>query len=263
MISKNTFKHIKIEQEDSVLVVSLATGNKANCLCVETLNELHQLATHLSTSNHISSVLVKSSESVFCGGMNLTDRVVSDFTEFSLSERRQIAALGGKVCRAWEDLGQITFAVIEGACVGGGVALTLSLDLRICSSNSLIYVPEIERGLNMSWQSVPRSVNLIGPSRTKRMLLLAEKVSAEQAFDWGWADYLTTAGEAENLAKDLAAKVSAMPKDALQMCKQSINVAANALNHAVSFMDADQLLLCQHSEEYTKAIDSFKHENNK
>ena len=111
--------------------------------------------------------------------------------------------------------------------------------------------------MNMSWQSVPRSVSLIGPAKTKRMFLLAEKVASQQAVEWGWADFQSESGQALTVALSLAEQLAAKPQNAIRMCKQAINVSANALNHIASFMDADQMLLLQHSEEYAEALDKF------
>ena len=47
------------------------------------------------------------------------------------------------------------FVAMEGWCVGGGAALVVACDLRVMGDDAHLYVPEIERGMNMSWQSVP------------------------------------------------------------------------------------------------------------
>ena len=79
------------------------------------------------------------------------------------------------MCDEWEKLNCLTICEIRGWCVGGGVALATSCDLRISETAAKFYVPEVERGLNMSWGSVPRLNALLGPAKTKRLLLLAEK----------------------------------------------------------------------------------------
>jgi enoyl-CoA hydratase/carnithine racemase len=58
---------------------------------------------------------------------------------------------------------QITIGAIEGFCVGGGVALAVALDFRVMARDAHLRVPEIGLGMNMSWQSVPRMLHLIGP----------------------------------------------------------------------------------------------------
>ena len=193
----------------------------------------------------------------FSSGMNLhSDRVLNP-AEYSIQELRRFAVLGSKMCQAWESIEALTISAIEGVCIGAGVALSLSMDLRVCANDSTMYVPEIERGMSMGWQSVPRSVALIGPARTKRMFMLAEKISATQAAQWGWADYLSAPGAAVEFAKEIAGNASKMPQIPMRMCKQSINVAANALNHAVSYMDADQLVLTLQTKDYYESIQSF------
>ena len=49
-------------------------------------------------------------------------------------------------------------------------------------------MPEVERGFNMSWQSVPRLVNLVGQSIAKRLILLTERLNSEHSLNWRLAD---------------------------------------------------------------------------
>lgn len=257
MSTDKPYMHITVEQHDRVLQVHLATGHKANAFCFDTMTELTALARAVGEDTSIAAVILTGQPGLFSGGMNLAEPNVVNPTAVDLPARKRGAELGAKMCRAWESIEALTIATIEGPCVGGGVALALALDLRVCTKDALLYVPEVARGMNMSWQSVPRSVSLIGPARTKRMFLLAEQVSGETAIDWGWADYLTEPGDGLSKALELATNAANMPGIAMRMCKQSINVATNALHHAVSYMDADQLLLTQHSEDYAEGIASY------
>jgi enoyl-CoA hydratase len=46
-------------------------------------------------------------------------------------------------------------------------------------------VPEIGLGMNMSWQSVPRMLHLMGPARTKQAVILADqRITAAEAYEW-------------------------------------------------------------------------------
>ncbi len=255
-----SFQKLNIEQRGALCVVTIDTGNKANALCLDTLQELLQCARWLQESDAVKDircVILRGQSRWFTGGMDLGSLLQLKQQGLSLAEMRRAAKLGANMCQAWEDIPCMTIAAIEGACVGGGVALSMALDLRVCAEGSFIYVPEIERGMNMSWQSVPRSVALIGPARSKRLFILAERFDAQQALAAGWSDYLCDAGGAMDNALELAAKIENTPAMASEMCKQSINVAANALNHAVSYMDADQWLLAQQDEDFERAIAEF------
>ena len=55
------------------------------------------------------------------------------------------------------------------------------------AGNAHLRVPEIGLGMNMSWQSVPRMLHLMGPARTKQAVILAdERISAQEAQNGGW-----------------------------------------------------------------------------
>ena len=137
------------------------------------------------------------------------------------------------------------------------MALVCACDWRVMSEESYMYVPELRLGMNMSWQSVPRFVNLIGPAKTKELLILAEPLAPEQALNWGLADRVVAPGETLGKASELARQVAAMPPIPVRMAKQAINTSANALNHATSFMDADQFLLAQGSADAKEGALAF------
>src|SRR3954464_6928702 len=52
-------------------------------------------------------------------------------------------------------------------------------------------------GMNMSWQSVPRMIHLIGPARTKQAVILADqRISAAEAYEWGLVEEVAEPGRA-------------------------------------------------------------------
>ena len=102
-----------------------------------------------------------------------------------LGTLRRHLKLGPRLTRAWQEMEQITIGAIEGFCVGGGVALAVALDFRVMARDAHMRVPEIGLGMNMSWQSVPRMLHLMGPARTKQAVILADqRISAAEAYEW-------------------------------------------------------------------------------
>ena len=118
-------------------------------------------------------------------------------------------------------------------------------------------MPEIKLGMNMSWQSVPRFNHLIGPAKTKELLILAEPVDMVTAERWGLIDHVTPEQGALDKARELAQKVAAMPPIPVRMAKRAITNSAAALDNASSFMDADQFLLTQGTEDAVEGASAF------
>ena len=120
-----------------------------------------------------------------------------------------------------------------------------------------LYVPEIERGMNLSWGAVPRITHLVGPAKAKRIIMLAEKMPAVTAQAWGLVDELADTGGALDAALAWADRAAGMPPVQMRMIKQAINASAFALDRAVSHGDFDQYALAAGSADFAEATQAF------
>jgi len=245
---------VRIERKSRIAIVRFELGDGKNALSRQIMRDLTHAARGFEDDTEISAVILAGAPDVFTLGFDLREAALG---EVGLAERRRLQALGPRLCRAWETLEPMSFCAIEGWCVGGGVALAASLDLRLAGTGARFYVPEIERGMNMSWQSVPRLVALMGPARTKRLTVMAERLDAKRARDWGLVDEVAPAGGAFDAAMAMAESVAALPPVQVRMCKEGVNAASTALHHAVSFMDRDQYALAAQSEDYREGVRAF------
>lgn len=248
---------VRIEREGRVALVSFDRGERANPLSYELMRQLTDAAIELDDDPELSAVVLTGRADSFSFGVDLKDAEMAAVVGAGLSERRARLRIGPRMCEAWERLEPMTIAAIEGYCVGGGAALAVSLDLRVMAEDATLYVPEIERGMNMSWGSVPRFVNLCGPARTKRIVVLAERLDARRCEQWGLADAVCDKGTAAERAMDLARRVAELPPVQVRMVKQGCDTAAKALNATASAMDRDQFLLALTSDDYREGVVSF------
>ena len=175
-----------------------------------------------------------------------------------LGALRRHLKLGPRLTRAWQEMEQITIGAIEGFCVGGGVALAVALDFRVMARDAHMRVPEIGLGMNMSWQSVPRMLHLMGPARTKQAVILADqRISAAEAYEWRLVEEVADPGKAFDAAMALAAKVAAQPPLSVAMTKLTVNRLAHALDDLASHMDVDQFALASLSEDHKEGVEAF------
>lgn len=248
---------VEIEKRGRVAIVRFDRGDRANALSTELLRQLTAAARSFDDDAQTSAIVLTGPAHVFTNGADLKDPERAQLREASFAQRRLQMQLGGKMCRAWEELEPITIAAVEGWCVGGGTALAVACDLRVAASSARFYVPEIERGMNLSWGAVPRLVHLVGPARTKRLIVLSEKIDAERAQDWGLIDEVCAPGNALEAALALAERAASMPPVQVRMIKQSVNAAAFALDRAVSHADFDQFALASASEDFAEGTRAF------
>lgn len=248
---------VKVDRRDRIAIVSFDRGTRANPLSYPLMRELTDIARSFEDDPYLSAVVLTGRPDGFSMGMDLKDPELAGMRDLPLAERRHALMTGARMCRAWEEIPALTISAIEGWCVGGGVALTVSTDLRVAAASARFYVPEIERGMNMSWGSVPRIANLCGPARTKRLVVLAEQVDAPAAEKWGLADYVVDDGAVLERAIAVADEAARMPPVALRMCKQDVNAYCNALAPVAAHSDFDQYALAQLGSDYEEGIKAF------
>lgn len=229
--------------------VTLNRPAARNALSRALMRELTRTARELAERSDIDVVLLTGAGGVFSAGADLNDANAWADDSLSTTLRREIASAGFRLCKAWEEMPQITIAAIEGYAVGGGLALSLACDWRVAAEDAFVSLPEIALGIPLTWGTIPRLVNLLGPAKAKRLTILCERFNAADALALGVIDYLAPKGGALAKAREIAAQTLAKPAAAVRMSKESVNAAATILNHATSYMAHDQIALAAGSPE--------------
>ncbi len=161
------------------------------------------------------------------------------------------------MCEAWERLETFTIAAIEGYCVGGAVALAVACDMRICGASAFLRLPEVPLGMNMSWHSQPRLINLVGPARAKQFIIFGEKLPAEEALKWGMIEEVAPNGMAFEHAMVWARKIEKLPPIPVRMTKESVNAIALGGDISAIQMDRDQYLLATKTDDFKESVSAF------
>jgi enoyl-CoA hydratase len=241
-----------------IAVVRFDRGDRINALSPEAIRQLTATARSFEDDGETSVVVLTGSSSAFSAGFDLKDPEGRSRQTMDLGTLRRHLKLGPRLTRAWQEMEQVTIAAIEGFCIGGGVALAVALDFRIMASNAHLRVPEIGLGMNMSWQSVPRMLHLIGPARTKQAVMLADqRISSAEAYEWGLVQELAEPGRAFDAAMAMAENVARQPPISVGMTKLTVNRLTYALDDLASHMDVDQFALASMTEDHKEGVAAF------
>lgn len=111
--------------------------------------------------------------------------------------------------------------------------------------------------MNLMWCALPICVRLVGPARAKQMIMTGKLFDAVTLERWGFLDLVVPSGQLGVAGRAMADEYAALPPNAVQMIKKSIDQVAGALDRAVMHMDADQWLLGTMTEDYREAVDAF------
>lgn len=101
-----------------------------------------------------------------------------------------------------------TLAALQGWCLGGGVALALSCDLRIGDTALRFGIPAGRLGIGYDWHGVRRLVNVVGSANARRIFLTAGRFSAEEALQMGFVQQLVAPAEFTQTVRSTAEQVA-------------------------------------------------------
>ncbi len=148
-----------------------------------------------------------------------------------------------------------TIALIRGYAVGGGAAIAMACDLRLCAPDARFGIP-IARTLGncLSMANYARLVDLVGPSRAKYIIFTAEMVDAEEALRIGLANEVVPADELEYRGERLALTLAEHAPLTLKVTKEAIR---RILEHRRPPESEDLILACYMSEDFREGVRAF------
>ena len=251
-----SYKYLNLNGQGHVATVAINRHASRNAMNMELMKELIAAASELRDEASISVVVLSGGEKYFTAGVDLKDPQFAQAITQPLSMRRRLFEIGPRMCAAWEDLPQVTIAAVEGFCIGGGVSLAVSCDFRVVAEDAFFRISEVDLGMNYSWATLPRLVNLVGPALSKQWVILAEEIRAGEAIRSGLAQWTAPSGQALQRAIDIAEKIASKPQAPVFMTKQTVN-ALTAASHNFSHMDVDQFALTLTSDDFDEGVKAF------
>ena len=189
---------IDLAQAGDVWRVTLNRPEKANALTAAMLQELVEIA---EAAQAARAVIITANGSVFSAGADL-DEMRAGLATSPLWERlsRAIAALPG-----------LSIAALNGTLAGGAMGMALACDIRLAVPATLFFYPVMKRGFLPQPSDSQRMQALIGPARTKLILMAGQKLTAQQALQYGLIERVVEPDQLLTTALDFAADVVAAP----------------------------------------------------
>ena len=176
-------QRVTVEREGSIVTVTLNQEAKLNAISLLMWDWIGEVFTELDDDESVRCVILR-------GAGDKAFSVGADISEFE--EHRSTAAkakrYGKRTHGALEKI--ITcrhpvIARIDGLCVGGGLELATTADLRICSERSRFGIPIKRLGLVVAYAELAPLVQLIGPSNAMEILMEGQIFGADRAYDMG------------------------------------------------------------------------------
>jgi enoyl-CoA hydratase/carnithine racemase len=206
-----------------------------NALNTAMVTELASVCGEVATDGSVRAVvLCGSAGRAFCVGADLKERGVMSDSE--LAAQRPLFRAGFAALLA---LPQPVLAAVRGFALGGGCELALSCDIIVADETAVFGLPETKVGLVPGSGGTQLASRRLGPGRAADLILTGRQVGAEEAGRIGLADRVVPAGQAEEMALDLAVQIAANSPVAVRAAKQAIRLGGGlSLTAALEVEDA-------------------------
>jgi len=136
-----------------------------------------------------------------------------------LFAREQEVYLG--MCRRWHDIPKPTIAMVQGACVAGGLMLAWVCDLIVASDDAFFQDPVVRMGIpGVEYFAHAHELN---PRIAKEFLFLGDRMKADRAYMMGMVNRVVPRDELEAQTYDIAARIAKQPRLGLALTKTVIN----------------------------------------
>jgi enoyl-CoA hydratase/carnithine racemase len=209
---------------DHVATVTLNRPDKKNAMSWTMFEEIRAVFDRASADDHVRCLVVTGAGGAFCSGADLSDPANLVDSVFAFKERmRTIHAIASAVVNCSVP----TIAKVTGIAAGAGCNLAFCCDLVVATREAAFAELFVKRGLVVDFGGSWALSRLLPLNRAKELALLGETLPADEAERWGLVNRLCAADEIDQVVKDLAARLVALPPRTATMIKENLNRAGH------------------------------------
>jgi enoyl-CoA hydratase/carnithine racemase len=185
---------ITLDKDGGLWTVTLNRPDKANSLTAEMLENLAGIAEAGAQDETLRAlILTGAGDRVFSAGADL------EAAKAGLA----VSPLWERVSGAIVALPCLTVAALNGTLAGGAFGMALACDIRIAVPGAKFFYPVAKLGYLPQPSDPGRLAALVGPARAKMILLASQKISADEALDWGLVERVVEPASLMETAKAL------------------------------------------------------------
>lgn len=184
----------------------------------------------------------------------------ADISEFGAERSDSAAAaryerLNGEAFAAIRGSGRPVIAMVQGFCIGGGLAMALAADLRIADGSARFSLPPARLGLAYPLDGLSDLVATVGAATAKDMIFTARRIKADEALRIGLVNRLATDIEAET--RSLAAEIAEGAPLSIIHAKKAIDFLTKRPGHEDDAEVAWLAARCFDSADYAEGRSAF------
>lgn len=209
------YKILKFEIQDNIGLVRISRPEALNALNTRFFEEMNSLLDEIEKSKEIRVLIITGEGKAFVAGAD-----IAEMSNFDSKQGMNFSVFGQKTFSRFEKLSIPVIAAINGFALGGGMELTMACDIRIASTKAKMGQPEVNLGLIPGYAGTQRLSRLIGMGNALYMLMTAEMISGQRAYELGLVQKVVEPEELMTEAMNIAKTIVQKGKNAISKVKE-------------------------------------------
>jgi enoyl-CoA hydratase/3-hydroxyacyl-CoA dehydrogenase len=251
-VSKS-YETIKVEKEESTLWIILNRPHRLNAFNDVLMEELSDMLDTAEKDSSVKCVVITGDgDRAFSAGADVTM-----FPKATPVKAEEFSRAGQKVFGKVEEMTKPVIAVINGFALGGGLELALACDFRLAAEHAELGSPEIGLGLIPGWGGTQRLVRLIGLARAKELVMLGNRVKADEALRIGLVTKVVHYEKLREEAREMAKKLAEGPPIAMKYAKHALNFGTQVPLETGLRLEASLMGLSFSTEDLKEGVEAM------
>ncbi|TJZ59800.1 enoyl-CoA hydratase [Sphingobacterium olei] len=216
-----SYNNLLLQVTDQTAVLTVNREQKLNALNRETVLELTTAFRFLEQQSEVRGVILTGAgEKAFVAGADITE-----FASLDDTGAETLANEGHGLMDTIYNFSKPVIAAINGFALGGGLELALSCHIRVASTNAQLGLPEVSLGIIPGYGGTQRLTQLIGRGKALEMIMTADRVGANEAYNWGLVNHVVDPAAIMDFSKQLLQKIFARSPNAISKAIDAVNAA--------------------------------------
>jgi enoyl-CoA hydratase len=176
----------------------------------------------------------------------------------NMADEEEYRRISGRGQEALTSLSKPLLAMIHGYCVGGGVSIAITCDMRIAADDAQFGVPAARLGLGYHYHGMEKLMSLVGPAYTKEIFFTARTdFSAQDALRMGLVNQVVPKAELERFTRDYALRISRNAPLTLRSAKATVEQLLRPAGQRDLAMLDRLIAECFNSQDYQEGVKAF------
>jgi enoyl-CoA hydratase/carnithine racemase len=245
---------VRHEKEGAVGWIVFDQPERRNAISVEMWEQLPGAVEALDGDPEVRAVVLRGEGGAFVAGAD-----ISQFADrrSEAGDVSSYARVAGRGVGALLKLEKPLLAAIHGPCVGGGVVVALTADLRFAAADAVFRIPAARLGIGYEAGGVEALAGAVGWSNALDLLLTARRIDAEEARRIGLVNEVRPAAELDDFVRERAGRIA----ENAPLTLRAVKIAARELRKPEALRDLDAVSAaytgCFASGDYQEGIAAF------